>query len=271
MSDDKLISITQEKETLFVPLYSKAFESQRRDPILRDSKAQEILARVDYDFSKLKVPIQSRITLAMRAKKLDQCVSDFLQQHPRALVLHLGCGLDSRVTRVEYPQARWYDLDYPDVIELRRSFYKEDDGYHMLGSSVTDYTWMDAIEGAGPAIIIAEGLLMYLHEAQVKELLTRLQQRFPNSEIAFDAFSTLTVSRIARHPSVRSTGAQIHWGIDDPKQIESWAPGVQLIEEWPFSASPDINKLGIGARMMFRMVGLFRAARQAHRILRYRW
>jgi O-methyltransferase involved in polyketide biosynthesis len=271
MSAEKSIKLTQERETLFVPLYSKALESKRSDPILVDPQAEAILAQVDYDFSKLRVPIQSRITLAMRAKKLDACVREFLARHERALVLHLGCGLDSRVRRVDHPRAPWYDLDYPNVIELRRSFYQEDDMYHMLGSSVLDFEWMEAVDGDGPAIIIAEGLLMYLHESQVKDLLARLQRRFPNSEIAFDAFSTLTARRIKRHPSLRATGAEIHWGIDDPKQIEGWGSGIRLIEEWPFSASEDIPKLGLAARMMFAVMGLFRAARQAHRILRYRW
>ncbi|MCL5995249.1 MAG: class I SAM-dependent methyltransferase [Chloroflexi bacterium] len=269
MSGNK-ITLTEEKETLFIPLYSKALESKQRQPILVDTKAEAILAQIDYDFQKLRVPKKSRVTLAMRAKKLDACVQAFLAQHAPALVLHLGCGLDSRIVRVNPPLVPWYDVDYPEVIELRRSFYQETDTYHMLGSSVVDFEWMEAVNSRGPAIIIAEGLLMYLHETQVKDLFLRLQQRFPNSEIAFDAFSTLTVSQIKRHPSIQKTRAEIHWGIDEPRDIEQWGSGIQLIEEWPFSASEDIAKLGWGEQIMFRVTGAIDMARRAHRILRYR-
>lgn len=141
------MNLTQEKETLFVPLLGKAEESRRPNPILSDPKAEEIIKTVDYDFSKLRVPIQSRTTLAMRAKKLDDIVRAYLTSAPASpLVLHLGCGLDSRILRVGSPSVPWYDLDYPAVIELRRQFYAETETYHMLGSSVTDYSWIDAVE-----------------------------------------------------------------------------------------------------------------------------
>jgi O-methyltransferase involved in polyketide biosynthesis len=268
MTHDK-ITLTEEKETLFVPLYSKALESRRSDPILVDKTAESILARVDYDFSKLGVPAQSRVTLAMRAKKLDSYVQDYLAQRPDALVLHLGCGLDSRINRVGRPSVPWYDLDYPDVIELRRHFYQESETYHLLPSSVTDHTWMDVIPTTGPAIIIAEGLLMYLREIEVKSLVLALQQRFPGSELVFDAFSTRTVQSIKRHPSIRKTGAQIRWGVDDPEDIENWGLGIRLLEEWFFTQSEDIPQLGFPFRLMFKLISLIPAARQAHRILRY--
>lgn len=263
------ITLTQEKETLFVPLYSKALESRRKNPILVDKTAESILAHIDYDFSKLRVPPQSRVTLAMRAKKLDGYVREYLLQGNNPLVLHLGCGLDSRINRVSRPPAKWYDLDYPAVIELRHLFYQETENYQMLGSSVTDLGWMDAVVEAGPAVIIAEGLLMYLHEDAVKSLILALQKRFPGSQLAFDAFSTYTVQRMKRHPSIRQTGAEIYWGIDDPQEIENWGRGIHLLDEWFFTQSEDISKLGLGYRLMFKFMGAFPAASHAHRILRY--
>ncbi len=263
------ITLTREMATLFIPLYSKALESRRRPPILEDPKAEAILAQVDYDFAALRTPVQSRLTVAMRAKKLDACVRDFLARHPSARVLHLGCGLDSRVLRVAPRPLPWYDLDFPEVIDLRRRFYTESDWYHMLGASVTDPAWLEAVAGEGPAIIIAEGLLMYLTEAEVRTLVTRLRARFPGSELAADVFSVLTAQRVGRHPGLRHTGAQVRWGVDDARAVEAWAPGIQLIEEWPFTASDDIPNLTFGERFMFRVMGAFRAAQMAHRIVRY--
>jgi O-methyltransferase involved in polyketide biosynthesis len=181
-------------------LYSKAVESRRERPIIVDPKAVEILRHIDYDFHALQIPKQSMVTLAMRAKKLDACVRDYLGRTDNPLVLHLGCGLDSRVLRIGDPRGQWYDLDYPDVIELRRKFYAETDRYHMIPSSVTDYSWLDRVKESGAACIIAEGLLMYLREKDIKELFAVLQQRWPGSEIAFDAYSRLTARSAGKHP-----------------------------------------------------------------------
>jgi O-methyltransferase involved in polyketide biosynthesis len=263
------IRLTKEKETLLVPLYSKAFESQQAHPIIVDPKAEEILQAIEYDFADLRIPKQTLITLAMRAKKLDSYVRDYLGRTENPLVLHLGCGLDSRVLRVGAQKGEWYDLDYPDVIELRKEFFNETNHYHMIASSVTDHTWLNQVRENNPACIIAEGLLMYLHEDEVRQLFVDLQEHLPSSEVAFDAYSRLTARSVNNHPSIKKTGARIHWGIDNAEQIATWGKGIRLIEEWYFTDSEDIPVLGLRDQLLFRMMGLFGAAKKAHRILQF--
>ncbi|MBI9050247.1 MAG: class I SAM-dependent methyltransferase [Anaerolineaceae bacterium] len=266
MEKHKII-LTEEKETLLVPLHSKAMQSQLNQPILIDLKAEEILNQIEYDFEGLHVPKQTLITLAMRAKQLDTYVNEYLKHTENPLVIHLGCGLDSRVLRVAAHKGDWYDLDYPDVIALRKNFYDETDHYHMISSSVTDFGWLDQVHNGRPACIIAEGLLMYLHEHEIEQLFLKLQEHLPASEIAFDAYSTLTAKNANNHPSIKKTGAKIHWGIDDVGQIAHWGSGVDLLEEWYFTDSEDISTLAFWDRLLFRMMGSFRAAKKAHRIL----
>jgi O-methyltransferase involved in polyketide biosynthesis len=264
------ILLTEEQETLLIPLYSKATESRRPNPIFVDEKAQAILDRVDYDFARLKTPRKTTVTLCIRANQLDAYAREFLADQPNGLVLHLGCGLDSRCLRVNHGQVEWYDLDLPAVIDLRRKFYVETERYHMLPSSVTDWPWLDHISSAGRSVlVIAEGLLMYLTEADVRTLVLKLKKTFPGCRLAFDAFSALTAARVSAHPSLKKTGAEVRWGIDDAKAIESWAPGIHLKEEWYFSRADEIAKLDFSYRLMFKAAGLFAVANKAHRILYY--
>lgn len=266
MNPQEEIVLTKEQETLLIPLFAKAQDNT----ILRDEKARQILESAQYDFQSLKVPEKTAVTLRIRAKQLDEYTQDFLVAHPNALVLHLGSGLDSRCLRVPHPQAAWYDLDLPDVIELRKKFYPETDSYRMIASSVTDLQWMDSLPMEGrPVFVVAEGLLMYLFERDVMTLICCLHDRFPGCHLAFDAFSELTAKRIQSHPSLQKTGAAVHWGIDDPHKIETWAPGICLKEEWFFGQSPDIHKLGWFYRVMFRLTSGISAAQKAQRLLYY--
>jgi len=258
------VTLTKEQETLLIPLFSKAQSS----PIFEDVKARQILDAVQYDFGQLKVPRKTEVTLRIRAKQLDEYTRQFIAAHPNALVLHLGCGLDSRCERVSHPTALWIDLDFPDVIELRRKFYPETASYRMIASSVTDLSWVEQVpERSRPAIVVAEGLLMYLHESEVRALLLCLRQSFPGCHIVFDAFSRLTASRVQSHPSLQKTGAAINWGIDDPHEIEGWADGICLKQEWFFSQSPDIARLDWFYRLMFRLTASISAAQRAQRLL----
>ena len=260
------IFLTKEQETLLIPLYSKAQDN----PLFDDEKARQILAGVDYDFNKLKTPEKTAVTLRIRAKQLDAYTRQFINAHPGALILHLGCGLDSRCERVERARTQWFDLDMPDVIALRRKFYTETETYHMIPSSVTDLSWLDQVSLDGrPVLVVAEGLLMYLYESDVKALVLALRQKFSGCELAFDAFSKLTADRVQAHPSLQKTGAAIHWGIDDPHAIEQWAPGIHLQEEWFFSQEPDMDRLSWLYRSMLRLSGSIQAANRAHRLLYY--
>jgi O-methyltransferase involved in polyketide biosynthesis len=267
MEKQKIV-LTEEKETLLVPLYSKAVENQRPHPIIEDPRATEILEGIEYDFQKLHIPKQTLITLAMRAKKLDLYVQDYLQGNKNPIVIHLGCGLDSRVDRVKPVEGEWYDLDFPDVIELRKHFFQETNHYHMIPSFVTDLHWLDDVKGESQACIIAEGLLMYLHEDQVRQLFIAFQKRLPSSIMCFDAYSRITAKSANNHPSIKKTGAQIHWGIDTIEEISDWGTGIRLVEEWYFTDSTDISRLKLMDRLLFRTMGAFKMAKKAHRILK---
>jgi len=226
------MTLNPEQETLLIPLYAKA---QPENPLFFDPIAEDILSRVDYDFSRLRVPYKTVVLICQRAKKLDAVARAFLAEHGNGVILHLGCGLDSRFWRVDDGQVEWYDLDMPPVIELRRQFYAEQERYHLIASSVTDLDWTNAVATVNrPVLIVAEGLLMYLDEANVKRLFLRLREVFPGCRLIADVFSRMTARSAAKHPSLKQTGASLGWGIDEPRELESWAPGIRLLEEWYF-------------------------------------
>ena len=195
--DDAKVHLTKERETYLSTLYGKALDSRAEHPILGDTFADEVVRRIDFDFEKLNLPQGGAITLPMRAKHLDGWAREFLAAHPESTVLHLGCGLDSRVFRIDPPATvRWYDVDLPDVIELRRRLYPERHDYQMIASSVTDLHWLDGIPGDRPVLVVAEGLVEYLPEWEAVALFNRITEQFPSGQLIFDAYSRLTVGMI---------------------------------------------------------------------------
>jgi len=261
------IVLTPEQETLLIPLYAKA---QPENRLFFDPKAREILDSVDYDFQRLKVPYKTVVLVCQRAKKLDAMARAFLTDKPNSVVLHLGCGLDNRFGRVDNGTPDWYDLDMQPVIELRKQFFPPAERYHTIASSVTELEWVDGVAVAGrPVLVVAEGLLMYLGEADVRRLLLRLREAFPGCHLVADVFSQMTARAASRHPSLKQTGAIIGWGIDDADEIESWAPGIRLLEEWFFTQDPDLGRLSAGYRLAYKLAGAFRMVQKAHRIVYY--
>jgi O-methyltransferase involved in polyketide biosynthesis len=197
-------------------------------------------------------------------------VNEFLSKHDDCIVLHLGCGLDSRVYRTKNKNADWYDVDYKEVIELRRLFYDESDRYHLIASSVTQREWIEKIpQNNGNCIVVAEGLFMYLKEEEIKTLISRLYERSGKYTLIFDAYSTLAAKKSMKHPSLQKTGAVVYWGIDNEVEMTKWHKDIKFIREEYFTSSEELNKLDSITKLIFKMAGFFKIAKKAHRILIY--
>ncbi|MCF8395676.1 MAG: class I SAM-dependent methyltransferase [Melioribacteraceae bacterium] len=268
--NNKVITLEKEKETLLIPLYGKAMESRKKRPVLTDNKAVEIVSKIDFDFSSLKIPGKTNTMMCLRAKLFDNFVKDYLNTYQESTALHLGCGLDSRYDRINNPNVDWHDLDYKEVIEIREKFFPETEKYHLIPSSVTDLKWLEKVPVTKkPYIVIAEGLFMYLREEEIKTLLMALKNKIGQYTLIFDAYSVLTSKRVKNHPSVKKTGAEIHWGLDDPKRLCYWDSGIKLEKQIYFTSNEEIEKLGFATRIAYKTAHLFPMARNAHRILVY--
>lgn len=183
-------------ETLFIPLYALALESQSEQPLIVDQEAVVLTGKLNELFRESDKPIYRRlvmgklpksvvITVAMRIRKYDDRVRQFLAQIPDAVVVNLGCGLDDRRRRVDNGLMRWYDLDLPEVIDLRKRFLLESERFHFIAGSVLDFSWLDrmpAVPGRR-VFFVAEGLFMYLPQGGVRALVLKLGERYPDSEL----------------------------------------------------------------------------------------
>lgn len=253
--------------TMLCMLYLRACESRLAQPILGDHRAAQDVSRIDYDFGRIHrriAPAFNQFGVALRGAHFDAWITDYLNSHPDSVVLHLGCGLHSRPVRLEVPKGvRWFDVDLPQVIALRRQLYSESETYRMVGSSVTDPGWLDELPTGGPGLIIAEGLLMYLTPAEITELLHRLVDRFDTGELLADLLSQWG-PRLSR---VMTSGI-IKWGTRDGRDITRWDSRLRLIEDVPVVDGFDKIPLN-RQRFLYRMVYAVPTTRNYDRLYRY--
>jgi O-methyltransferase involved in polyketide biosynthesis len=267
------ISLTGVQQTMLITLYAKALDNRSRRPVLNDRFADAAVRRIDHDFSRLDFGPDGAISLAIRAKAFDDWTRAFVASHPGAVVLNLGCGLDSRVWRVDPPpEVSWFDVDLPGVAELRWRLYPERaKGYWLIGASVVDPAWLDEVPRERPVIVLAEGLMPYLDEEQAPRLLRRLVRHFRAGEIAFDAYSRLGLKMLRATPQLRATGAEVHWALDDAKSLQTVVPGLVLVDEKVQYDAPEVARMSLPTRLAFAFLRHVPAMRKVGRLLRYRW
>ncbi len=253
MSQTESPTLSGASETLLITLYLRAMESQRPDALIKDEKAVALVAQmtadgpIRYDFARVRqitLSEANKLVIILRSREFDCYARDFLARHMEAVVVHIGCGLDSRFERVAERNGRveWYDLDLPDVIELRRKLLgDEGKRYHLLGCSVLEDAWLEAVSAhrQRPFLFLAEGVFMYFEAAQVKRLVLTLCDHFPGAELIFDAYSPVHVWRHNLQTSASKIHFPARWGIWRGRKIEGWGDGIRLLDEWGFFDRPE--------------------------------
>lgn len=248
--------------TMLCTLYLRAYESRSSQSILHDHAAAEAVDRIEYDFERMRKRLNAgsnQFLVALRARRFDVWTTDFLTRHPDAVVLHLGCGLDSRAFRLDVPAGvQWFDVDVPAVLELRRQLYSDTAGYRMIASSVTEPDWLAEIPTGRPTLVVGEGLLPYLTAAEVRELLQRLTGRFDHGELLFDGLPRWIVA---------VTKIQ-HWGTNDARELERWNPRLRYLER--VSAFADFTEIpDRRQRRVFRFFNSVPVLRKFSRLFRF--
>ena len=254
-------------KTLYIPLYGKAAVS-RRGILLRDPKAEEIWAESGFS---LKGKAKSKwltYYMGMRAAVFDQWLTAQMEELPGAAVIHIGCGLDSRVCRIGTGGHAWYDVDLPEVIGERRKYYKESVEYYMLSADVRDTTWLDAIPGGTDAIAVMEGVSMYLRREELLGLLASLAVRFGRVALLMDCY-TVFAAKVSKYKNpVNEVGVSQLYGVDAPRELER-GTGLLFRREHEMTPAELIDKLPGGDRTFFALLFAGGAAKKIYRLFEF--
>ena len=251
------IELSGAPETMLATLYAKALDADFEEPILGDRFAKQVVERIDYDWRKTTITARQAPSVATRTAHFDAWASQFLAAHSQAVVLHVGCGLDSRFFRLQPgPGVQWYDVDYPEVAALRTQLYPAAEHYHVVAASVTEPGWLADIPADRPALMIGEGLTMYLTEQDGIALLRRVVGHFGSGELQFDAFNWLGIKAQVLNSVVRRSGSTLRWAINGPDDIVAAVPGVRLLAWQRWFESDTVEKLPRSAKVMGKAMAL---------------
>lgn len=238
MIDNSEIKLGSVQETLLLPLWGRAIESQKEKPILIDKKAISIINSIPYDFTLISKNISkiSQASWIARSIYFDKKIKEFIGIHPDATIVNIGCGLDTTFDRIDNGKIQWFDLDLPDSIALRKKYISETDRRQFVSKSVFDTSWYDKIEKSRKVMLLIAGVIYYFNEPEVKKLFKDFHTFLPGTDIIFDYSSTLGI-KMANKKVIDKGGidksAYLKWGIDSIHEIEKWDSFIKVISDMP--------------------------------------
>lgn len=247
-------------QTLLIPLYMKSQESKRPNAFFSDPIASELIDSLDFDFSFFKNSVRSSVGCAIRSGYFDMMLTEFARLSKNCVIVNIGCGLDTRYERVKSlvpMDSMFYHLDLPEVIELREKLVIPAQRDRSIKASLFDTEWMDTLKeqhhGAS-FLFIFEGVLMYFENKQVRAVFNSLSERFPKSDILFDATSCWMRDNSHRHDTLKYTNARFKLGMDTPKEIEEWNKKLRLVSTRYYSDFPEWKHVGFVNYYMMKLI-----------------
>ena len=207
-------------KTLYIPLYGKSYVS-KKGLFLDDKKAEEIWEAEGFSLKGKSKSKWLAYYMGVRSAVFDEWLKQQMADAPDAVVIHIGCGMDSRIIRVGTKNHKWYDVDFSEVIEERKKYYVQTDNYQMLAGDARDCKWLTNIMESGSAIVVMEGVSMYLTADEMRNLADSLCAHFESVMLLVDAYTSFAAKMSKRGNPVKDVGVSEVYGIDDPQDYQS--------------------------------------------------
>lgn len=225
-------------ETLLIPLWARAEEQKRPDPIIVDPEAVRIVQELDYDFDNFRRKRVETENFCVRSRVMDEVIAEILSETPGRTVVEFGPGLDTRSARLGHLAGQWLEVDLPEVIELRRRFFSPGPECSTVACSMTEDAWKEEVPVRNfPPLFIAEGVFYFFSAEQIRTFLSGLKQSFPDCDLVFDAISSwfLKFSNM-RHPLASS---RMQFSLQpNASDLPSWDPDFAVEKYVGYGDSP---------------------------------
>lgn len=215
-------------ETMLQTVYARAKESRGRGAI-HDAKAEEIIEKLDYDFSLADKDTAMHSGVIARTIVLDRLTKAWLGAHPGAVVVNIACGLDTRCYRMS-GYAHWYNLDLPETMAVREKLLPESGTISQIAMSAMEDWGSEISEQNVQVLIVIEGLTMYLNAKDVQQIFAVISSRFSQATIFVETMNPMIVKRF-KEKSIEGSHAKFTWGIKNGKALAELLPGFRFMEE----------------------------------------
>lgn len=207
-------------KTLYIPLYGKSYVS-KKGLFLDDKKAEEIWEAEGFS---LKGKAKSKwlaYYMGARAAVFDEWLKQQMADAQDAVVIHVGCGMDSRPIRVGTDNHKWYDVDFFEVIEERKRYFAESPNYQMIAGDARDSKWMTNVKESNHAIVVMEGVSMYLTIEEMRKFTECLCTHFDQVALLVDCYTSFAAKMSKHRNPINDVGVTEVYGIDHPEVLQN--------------------------------------------------
>ena len=254
-------------KTLYIPLHGKAYVS-KKGLFLDDKKAEEIWEAEGFSLKGKSKSKWLAYYMGIRSTVFDEWLKHQMMDRKDTVVIHIGCGMDSRVIRVGNEHLKWYDVDFSEVIEERKRYYSESDNYQMIAGDVRDCKWLTNIKENNAAIVVMEGVSMYLTIEEMRNLTDCLCTHFNEISLLVDCYTSFAAKMSKHRNPINDVGVTEVYGVDHPKAYES--EKLTFVKEHAMTPQKYIDELQGAEKFVFEKLYAGNFSKKLYRLFEYK-
>ena len=223
------------EKTMLLTLFAKAKHSQQKNHKFYDSKAIEVMSKVDYDFSIAEKDKFMQLGTIARTIVLDDMVDEYIKAHPDCTIVNIASGMDTRFNRLDNGRINWYNVDLENSAKYRLKYIEDTDRVTTLAYSAMDSGWANEILTRNDILFIVEGLTMYLHQNDMAEILNVIDSNFDDCTVFMEIMPPISVKN-TKEESIEDTNSKFIWGVEKGRELTSlnlhfkWKKDVNLFD-----------------------------------------
>lgn len=265
MKSDKIrIEKNSVQETLLIPLYGRKMCAEKFPELYNDHSAKNLCDSLDYDFSELESKKNSTLyqfgalEAAMRQLDIMWEIKDYLETHPNATLVNLGCGLDQTGRVCDNKTCQIVNVDFPDIIETREKLIAIGEREKNIACDLKDYSWMDSLDASRGIIFFAAGVFHYFKTTEVKDMIFELSKRYPGGRLIFDTVGKFGLKMMIS-TNLRSMGikdVQGYFYVNNPLEDLNWFENIKVSAKKYMLGYYDMKSPGIrGIHRLLAKIG----------------
>lgn len=249
-------------KTLYIPLVGRIYASRHYPSMIHDPKAIGLESSLPADAATMNRG-QNEYTMVAsvaRSVNMDRRIRQFLAVHPDAAVISVGCGLETTYWRCDNGRALWFELDLPEIINVRGELLSPGQRQVLIPGDMFDYSWIERVKehGERPTIVVVSGVFHYFEEERVVDFINHLAA-FDDVRVTFDVTSSRGLKMSQRYVKHLKNASVMRFSIDDPDAFANrLIDQAHLIEHVPYYRDIHVRGVRLATRAAMRVSDLFR-------------
>ncbi len=218
------------EKTMLLTLFAKAKYSQQKNHKFYDSKAIEVISKIDYDFSIADKDKFMQLGTIARTILLDEMVGDYINAHPDCTIVNIASGMDTRFNRLDNGKINWYNVDLENSANYRLKYIEDTDRVKTLAFSAMDPSWAQQISIRKDVLFIIEGLTMYLKQSDVEDIINIIDDNFDRCTVFMEIMPPISVEN-TKEESIEDADAKFIWSVEKGRELTKFNHNFKWIKD----------------------------------------